>query len=134
MNYILAVLISIVILVFGLMWLNESQAAKIQAQAQAQATIIRAESDARFRDAQSTALMMAAVLPVVFVLVIGIVAVVLIFRVKGQQEARLIERQVIYILPAGQPRRELWQALREAKTELVLQERKSDTRSVVVIR
>lgn len=106
-------------MIFGLVWFNESQAVRIQAQAQAQATIIRAESDARFRDAQTSTLMMAAMIPIVLIVTSGIVgsilALALVLWVRKRQpqpqQPPILERQIIYVLPAGTPRRELWQTL-----------------------
>lgn len=121
MQIIIAVLIAVVVLVFGLIWFNESQATRIQAEAQAQATIIKAESDARFRDTQSSALMMAAMIPMALIVAGGIVgsiaALALVVFVWKRQPAQapMIERQIIYVLPAGQPRRELWQTLSDTR-------------------
>jgi len=121
MQYIIAILIAAILLIFGLAWFNESQASRIQAQAQAQATIIRAESDARFKDAQTSTLMMAAMIPMALVIVGGIVgsilALALVVWVWKRQPARppLLERQIIYVLPAGTPRRELWQTLSDTR-------------------
>lgn len=117
MNYIIALIAVAVLLIFGLAWFNESQATRIQAQAQAQAVIIRAESDARFKDAQSSTLMMAAMIPMALIVAFGIVgsiaALALVVWVWKRQPAQppMLERQIIYVLPPGQPRRELWQAI-----------------------
>ena len=82
MNYLLATLIAGCVLIFGLAWFNESGATRIKAEAQAQATIIRAESDARFRDSQSTAITMAAATPMVLIIVGGFVgSIVAVARV-----------------------------------------------------
>lgn len=124
MNYLLAVIAAVVLVVFGLAWLNESQANRITAQAQAQSVLIRAESDARFRDSQSTTLMYAAVLPLVMVVAAGAVGVLIavafiIIAIKWQPR-RLIESRVVFQIEAGQPRRELWQAMAAAKTEALI--------------
>ena len=120
MYYLLALLIAGCILIFGLAWFNESQATRIKAEAAAQATIIRAESDARFRDSQSTAITMAAALPMVIVIVggcvlsiFGLALVVAAFRYQPSrpQIIERIETRTIVYLPSGAPRRELWAAL-----------------------
>lgn len=118
---IIALIVAALLLVFGLAWLNDSQATRIQAQAQAQAVIIRAESDARFKDAQASGLMMAAMIPMILIIVGGIVGSILAIAVviwvwkKQPAQPPMLERQIIYVLPAGQPRRELWQMLSDTR-------------------
>ena len=118
---IIALIVAALLLVFGLAWLNDSQATRIQAQAQAQAVIIRAESDARFKDAQASGLMMAAMIPMILIIVGGIVGSILAIAVviwvwkKQSAQPPMLERQIIYVLPAGQPRRELWQMLSDTR-------------------
>lgn len=117
----IAILIAAILLIFGLAWFNDSQANRIQAQAQAQATIIRTESDARFRDAQTSTLMMAAMIPMTLIIVGGIIgsilALALVIWAWKRQPAQppMLERQIIYVLPAGTPRRELWQKLSDTR-------------------
>lgn len=139
MNYLLATVIAIAALVFGLIWFNESQATKIKAEAQAQAVIIRAESDARFRDTQATAMIMVAALPVVIVIVIGagggVAAVALVIMALKWQPRRVIEQRVILQIEPGQPRREVWQAIEMAsRLELPEGTRRDDTKKIYVVK
>ncbi len=129
MNYLLGILIAAGLLIFGLAWLTETSNQRIVAQAQAQAIITQA-------NAQATAIMVTAVTPLVIVILAGLVILVLAIGWAIRQRSgqpKVIERQTIYILPAGSPRREFWQTLSDNRPELAKLpnriEVRNDTRS-----
>lgn len=132
MNYALAIIISAAVLIGGLAWLNESQATKIKAEAQAQAQIIQANAQASATMTQASTTMMLAAFPMVLAIggAVGLSlagAALLIVAIRWQPK-QVIEQRVVFKIeprtPQGNvrvPRRELWQAL-------------SDTRQIETIR
>ena len=119
MQYILAIIIAAAVLVFGLAWLNESQATKIKAEAAAQAQIIQANAQASAVMTQANATMMLAAFPVVLAIggAVGLALVggaLLIVAIRWQPR-RVIEQRIIYQIGPGTSRRELWQALSDTR-------------------
>lgn len=121
MNYVLGLLAGVLLLIGGLIWLNESQANKIKAEAQAQMMIMREQSNARLTSAQASAVTMVAALPIIIVICGGMVGVILaaallvwiITHRPARQEVKLIERQVVFMLPPGGTRWDMWRQLEQ---------------------
>ena len=130
MQYILAIIIAAAVLIFGLAWLNESQATKIkaearaqtqiiQANAQAQTQIIQANAQASATMTQANAMMMLAALPVILAIggAVGLSlagAALLIVAIRWQPR-RVVEQRIVYQIGPGMPRRKLWQALSDTR-------------------
>lgn len=120
MNYLLAIIVAAAVLIGGLAWLNESQATKIKAEAQAQAQIIQANAQASATMTQANATMMLAAFPVVLAIggAVGLSlagAALLIVAIRWQPR-RVIEQRVVFPqLEQGHPRRELWQAMSDTR-------------------
>jgi hypothetical protein len=119
MNHLLGILLVGVMLIVGLGFYNQSLAEKRMAEA-------RAYRIERMADAQAQAIMVTAIAPIVFITIGGFVVfggiAIVVFGVcmvvssrienKPKVIERIIERQqIIYILPAGTPRRELWKLM-----------------------
>lgn len=119
MNYLLAIIIAAALLIGGLAWLNESQATKIKAEAQAQATIIQANAQAQATQTQANATMMLAAFPMVLAIGgavgLALAGVALLIVAIRWQPRRVIEQRVIFQIAPGLPRRELWQALSDTR-------------------
>ncbi len=113
----------IVVVVFGLSRLEDSQAQRYRAQAaatlaegRARAMTIEAQGQARLDSAQAQSLMMIAALPYLAAIV-GTIAMGMIFLsaigvmvmiAKRKPEVHRIETRVMYLPAPGAPRREVW--------------------------
>ena len=142
MKEVIAILIIVgglaVMIIFGLDRLADAESRKVHAQAalaesqgRARATIIEAQAESRLHAAQASAITSAALIPwgilgVLGLLGLAIVALAFVVIARKPQAPPMIERQIIYVLPEGQPRRELWrtwsdtrqlQPIREAQDE-----------------
>lgn len=115
------------LLVYALDNLANSEARRVNAQAQlayaqgqAEAMVLRAQAESRLHAAQAAAITSASLLPwgvlaILGVLGLAIVALCVVIVVRRPQTAppMLIERQIIYLPTPGQSRREVWQSVSE---------------------
>ena len=105
----------VVLMLFGASLLLSNATKYREVTDQGQATIIRAQGQARLDSAQAWAVMSGAMLPwgVLGVLgLLGVVGLSLVLRpAPPQSPPHIIERQIIYLPPPGQARRETWQVL-----------------------
>lgn len=116
MTHLFGILIAACLLIVGLAWFTEASNQRVVAEAQAQAILINA-------NASANATLMTAALPLTLVILAGLVILVLAIGWMMKQrnkDQKIIERQVIYVLPAGATmRRDVWQALSDSRPDLL---------------
>jgi Flp pilus assembly protein TadB len=125
--------------------LKDAEAQRLHAEAEqerAHATIIEAQGQSRLDSAQALAVTSTAALPwgilggtvlIIVLLTAAVVALTLVLRHSGQGAPRLIERQIIFVLPAGQSRREMFQAIGQGPSFLSLISHGEDNKGDEVI-
>ena len=101
MNYILALIIGVVVLVFGLAALNQS-AAELEI-ARARGDAIRIEAKAT---AQATVIL--ALVPWGIILGLAVPATILALKYQPRRQPMMPPREVHFVIEPGQPRRALW--------------------------
>ncbi len=117
--FIVGILILLIILNLTNAKADLAAGRKAMAQAQGRALIIEANSQARLNDATARATTLSAALPMMILASLSFLGLATIALVAFLATARpsspqppvtIIEKQ-IYFLPAGTPRREVWQLL-----------------------
>lgn len=109
MQYLLALIIALIVLVFGMVAWTHSAAELEVARARADAILIEARAEARAET-------IYALLPWGALLAIGLPATILALK---YQPRRVVENKVIFQIGPGQPRRALWDALAAGQAELL---------------
>jgi hypothetical protein len=118
----LVVIALLALLAFGIGYASDQAGEAAYQQAQGEALVIRAQAEARLTAATAQAITTAALLPWGVLLVLGVLgmsivalsAAIVVTRPR-QQPPQIIERQILYLPPPGQPRRDTWQALSAEK-------------------
>lgn len=117
MRYLAGVaLISIAAIVICLAVISTAWIERDRVRYEGQAAIIRAESSARFQDAQSTAVIVSSLFPIVALVAGTIVVSAIAFSYQrgGRHYGRVIERHIV-MLPPDTPRREIWRLMSEGQ-------------------
>jgi hypothetical protein len=120
MQFLIA-LVAVPILFIGSMGFAMEGYAAMQ---QAEAALIRAEAEAVLMEAQAAAITKQANAQLALygagslaLLCFGVAAVTLAVKHRPQPQQQPQQQQLIYVLPSGGPRRELWQALTDNRRD-----------------